>query len=158
MIEFFYTIDKCYESYYNLYNCKIFCDEVAFIAYLSFIHNELEDCVNDLIWMLELSSNNECPIIQDDFDFSSIINVQPYLQNDTPSAYSLLKIRCEEIIGPLPEIETFNDVLRIKSRNKTELKNLRNVLSEFEYTLRNSGSKKAIDSITKEAECSEVTI
>lgn len=141
--QFFDTIDEYYESYYNQYNCKRFSDETAFNAFLSFIHEEVEDCVNDLIWMLELSANNECPIIQDDFDFSSIINVQPYLQNDTPSAYSLLKIRCEEIIGPLPEIETFNDVLRIKSRNKTELKNLRNVLSEFEYTLRNFGSKKS---------------
>ena len=66
--QFFDTIDEYYESYYNQYNCKRFSDETAFNAFLSFIHEEVEDCVNDLIWMLELSANNECPIIHDDFE------------------------------------------------------------------------------------------
>lgn len=106
--------------------------------------------IKDLVLQLELSAEKECPIIQSTYDFSPIVHMQKYLDNQTCPSYLMLKIKCEDAIGELPVLDTFNDLVALKNHNARDIHRLRDVLSEFEERIRTDGQERAIRLLTED--------
>lgn len=115
-----------------------------------YITSDIASSVEILTYELQLSSEHDCPIIQSHFDFNKISYFGNMYNHITRDAYVLLKIECRNILGELPYIESFTQALSIKNKKKNEIKNLRSVLIELNYVLKEEGQEKAITKIVKD--------
>jgi len=66
--------------------------------------------------------------------------------------YATIRVECKNIIGTLPKLNSLQEVLELKSNNHKSIVRLRQVLSEFEDTLRHSGGDNAIKNIKHDVE------
>ena len=151
----FYRGEFSQTEYHNSYYDKLYgiADN-----YISTLPNRMENALKqfydnsmkELTILLELSAARECPIMQDKYDFSQIHKYQKYLSTSSLEAYTILKVNCENIIGTLPVLHNINDVIYLKNHNQKDIKRLREVLSEFEFIIRNYGYEKSINKIVKD--------
>lgn len=66
--------------------------------------------------------------------------------------YATICIECQDIIRMLPKPTSLIDVIRIKESKEKEIRRLRQILSEFESTVRSSGKADAIKSVRHDAQ------
>lgn len=98
-----------------------------------------------LCWQLEISSNRDAYIINCDYQLSKIgcddykKDINLYLDS-----YKILKYECSKIIGNLPKMNSLKDVFELKEKRKNDIKNLKDVLEQLEYTLKNEGKEQTI--------------
>lgn len=98
-----------------------------------------------LCWQLEISSKKNAYIINCDYQLSKIgydnytKDINAYLES-----YKILKCECSKIIGSLPRMDNLYEVFELKEKRKNDIKNLREVLCQLEYTLKSEGKEQAI--------------
>lgn len=106
----------------------------------------LQSLYDSLSWQLEISSKKDAAIWDCEFQLSKIGCEDYYLDvNNGLEAYKILRVECGNIIGNLPEVDSIQEVLRIKEQRKHDLRNLRQELSRLEYEIRNGSSLKAVE-------------
>lgn len=106
-----------------------------------------------LCWQLEISSNKDAAIIDCDFQLANI-GCEEYTNDVSNSmeAYNILRIECGKIIGSLPQMNSIQEVLRIKEQRKNDIHNLKQELSRLEYEIRSGNSIKAAEKAAKDIE------
>lgn len=98
-----------------------------------------------LCWQLDISSKRDAYIINCEYQLSKIgcddyqKDINTYLES-----YKILKCECSKIIGNLPKMNDLYDVFELKEKRKNDIKNLREVMHQLEYTLKNEGREQAI--------------
>lgn len=114
--------------------------------------NNWENCVRQeisvVLNLLEMSATDKNPIVTTDYNFIILKHYMPYISiNETMNAYALVRLSCEQVIGELPVLNTFNELSKLKKNNKSDIKRLREVLSEFEIRLQTNSSKIVVNEI-----------
>lgn len=106
-----------------------------------------------LCWQLEISSNKDAAIIDCDFQLANI-GCEEYTNDISNSmkAYNILRIECGKIIGTLPQMNSIQEVLRIKEQRKNDIHNLKQELARLEYELRSGNPIKAVEKAAKDIE------
>lgn len=64
--------------------------------------------------------------------------------------YATIRLECKNIIGTLPRMNSLKDVLELKDKRHKEIFKLRQVLTEFENTVRHSGKRAAIEKVNRD--------
>lgn len=103
------------------------------------------NCYEQLCWQLDISSRKDAYIINCEYQLSKI-GCDDY-QNDINTyldSYKILKCECSKIIGNLPKMNDLYDVFELKEKRKNDIINLREVLCQLEYTLKNEGKEQTI--------------
>ena len=104
-----------------------------------------------LIYYLDLSNDNNAVLLQDEFDFRRIVlnssNSKIPHQSNYLSAFHILSLQLRNLVGPLPKLQTFDDVFRLKERRGKEIGALRDVVGEVEECLREGREKAAARAI-----------
>ena len=106
---------------------------------------------DELSWQLKISSENEATIMNCEYQLASIGCESFTGEVDSAmNAYKLLSVECKNAMGTLPEVNSIQEVIKIKEKRQHDLRNLREVLSQLEYEIKNSGSISAINKAAKD--------
>jgi hypothetical protein len=88
-----------------------------------------------LVELLESSAMGTAVAIQDLFDVTvapASVGLENVAISNHDDAYALLRIALEDEIGALPQLNTIDDVLRLRDRRQPDIRRLRQVLNEVE--------------------------
>ena len=107
--------------------------------YLVNIMSLLAITINELIWNLETGMQKDSTIVGSDMLLSG-----EKKNTNLHSAYQILKVEHNKILPRLPSFDNFSEVVKFKETRRSDIKRLRNVLSELESVLRNDGRADAI--------------
>lgn len=106
---------------------------------------------DELSWQLQISSENEATIMNCEYQLANIGCESFTSEVDSAmNAYKILSVECRNAMGTLPEVDSIQEVIQIKEKRKHDLHNLREVLSQLEYEIKNSGSISAIKKAAKD--------
>ena len=98
-----------------------------------------------LCWQLDISLKNDSYIINSEYDLSKIgCDIYSKDINTQHKAYEIIKLECSKTIGNLPYMNNLSDVLTLKEKRKTDIKNLREVLCNLETVIKEQGTEKAV--------------
>ncbi len=105
----------------------------------------------DLCWQLQISSDNESTIMNCEYQLADI-GCDSFSGNvkTATDAYKVLRVECGKALGSLPEVNSIQEVIRLKEKKRHELHSLRQELSRIEYELRNAGTTSAIEKAAKD--------
>jgi len=104
-----------------------------------------------LCWQLQISSEYDSTIMNSEYQIAKI-GCESFDSKIDPlmDAYQILRVECGKMLGTLPEVNSIQEVMRLKEKRRRDLHNLRQELSHVEHEIRNNGAKKAIDKATKD--------
>lgn len=104
-----------------------------------------------LCWNLKISSEKDAAIWDCEFQLANI-GCDSYSSDISyeMEAYNILRVECSKIIGTLPEVNSIQEVIRLKENRRNDLHNLRQELSRLEYEIRNGSSLKAVEKAAKD--------
>jgi len=100
--------------------------------------------VEALLWDMKLSSEYNATIVNTNYRIEKLGYNHAQKLKDRDSIYNTLKIELSNYLGYMPKFESFHDVLRIKDKQRQDIKRLQNVISELEATLVECGNEKMI--------------
>ena len=100
--------------------------------------------VEALLWDMKLSSEYNATIVNTYYRIEKLGYNHAQKLKDRDSIYNTLKIELSNYLGYMPKFESFHDVLRIKDKQRQDIKRLQNVISELEATLVECGNEKMI--------------
>lgn len=113
--------------------------EMSRETYITSFKIEIENLYNDLCWKLDLSADEDAYLVNSGYDLAKL----GIIKEPTLKAYNILKVAYEQIIDELPGFNSLEEVLKIKKERKSELKNLREVISNLEDIL--NSEKDSVD-------------
>lgn len=100
----------------------------------------------DLCWQLQISSDNDSTIMNCEYQLASIgCECFDGKVESAIDAYKILRVECGKAIGTLPEVNSIQEVVRLKEKRHHDIHNLRQELSRLEYEIKNSGSISAAE-------------
>lgn len=103
-----------------------------------------------LCWQLKLSSENDAFIVDSEFDISKIGYELTDDKNSDMNVYNILRCEYSKLIGELPKINNMNDILKLKKERKSDIKNLRDEISNLQEIITKEGTEKAIERAAKD--------
>lgn len=107
--------------------------------YLLLVKALMSTTVSELVWNMETCANKDAII------FGSNALIKGYRrENKLSSGYKILKIEHNKILDKLPCFDSFSEAFRFKEERKSDIRRLRNVISEIEDVLRNNGRESAV--------------
>lgn len=99
----------------------------------------------ELCWELDISLKNNSYIINSKYELSKIgCDIYSKDIKTQHKAYEIIKLECSKTIGNLPHMNNLTDVLTLKEKRKTDIKNLREVLNNLETVIKEQGTEKAV--------------
>lgn len=144
------SIEKNKETFATAFN-EIFLGEDFFSdgikrpEFYREIFSPIETVYEDLCWELEISLKNDSYIINSEYDLSKIgCDIYSKDINTQHQAYEIIKLECSKTIGNLPHMNNLTDVLTLKEKRKTDIKNLREVLCNLETIIKEQGTENAV--------------
>lgn len=98
-----------------------------------------------LCWELEISTNKNAHIMNCEYKLAKIgyenfdTSINTYLES-----YKILRCELSKLIGTLPKLDSLDEVFELKEQRKSDINNLKEVLNQLEYVLKNEGKERAI--------------
>lgn len=98
-----------------------------------------------LCWELEISTSKNAHIMNCEYKLAKIgyenfdTSINTYLET-----YKILRCELSKLIGTLPQLNSLDEVFKLKEQRKGDINNLKEVLNQLEYVLKNEGKERAI--------------
>ena len=114
--------------------------------------NRLKILATTLIALLELSVETNGVLMQNAYDMDSIEldSGISHKREKLGEAYQIVRISYENVIGKLPKLDNFNEVLRLKEKRFHDIQRLKCVLDEIETIAKAGNIKKALEKAEKD--------
>lgn len=103
------------------------------MTYLSELFFEIQYVFYKVLWEVKQSNDNDCLIYNSNYDIQNLgLMKDQYSASCEQEIYSNIRINISDKIHQLPEMMTFEELLRIKENSKHDIKRLREVITELE--------------------------
>lgn len=119
------------------------------ITLWTYLCGEIQYEYEYLNMLLDYANSRNANIINCEYQLAKIGCENTDISNMLTN-YATIRLECKNIIGTLPRMNSLKDVLELKDKRHKEIFKLRQVLTEFENTVRHSGKRAAIEKVNRD--------
>lgn len=102
-------------------------------AYLGELYQSIYRTFYRVLWEVQLSNDNDCMLYNSYYDIQYLgLNQMNYISKPEEDIYNNIRINISDKIRQLPQMTTFEELLRIKDKHKKDIKRMRQVITELE--------------------------